>query len=429
MEEVSKLYQKMMDRYVQDGHLMDDGLYKRGGEMKYIQEEKILPPTPSDKLGRIYSLLLNQKNTIYGGLVHNFSDGQLLEQRNPKYYTDLEKRIIDLFTIGDNAIVVPIGSFTFAIQKYPSDIDINETITIHGTKDIPRFIQDLQRLIKKIQDLENLEAKGVNRGIMPLQVFFSDFKAGSYISADGEEKGIKWTADEILEGYNKEHNISLEHAIYYPNKNSVIKLDVIVLAEDRIIEASTFFVLEFEHEYKGRKYANLPNNFFMAYINTLKKEILKYSSGASNGRHEVKLLKSIKRLWSLARLERNFQILRLLKDIIDSNVSLLGQINADIETIELLLEKYEMTPDIKESLIQILNAFLKKLSTIADIELPREIFECIERAKELLLGGDDNLMLEVLGFVHDKILNVINLESREFLISRGLWPLERIITL
>ena len=132
----------------------------------------------------------------------NKTDDLIYERVNPRAYTKRFNVIVKSVTINDpeNSIVKPIGSSTLKIQKYFSDIDINDEINLSSvsqrvfSKIIASKIQEVVRNIKRY----------------PL-TFFSDFKCG----IDPETKeSFHWTELEIVRGYitrNSERGHELLH--------------------------------------------------------------------------------------------------------------------------------------------------------------------------------------------------------------------------
>lgn len=83
-----------------------------------------------------------------------------------------------------------------------------------------------------------------------------------------------------------------------------------------------------------------------------------------------KPFKAIKRVWSLTIITNDSNTLKLLKDVIKSNIAILGQINADIETIILLIEyKSEYN---KFFILNKLDGFRERMLTIIDTKLDYE---------------------------------------------------------
>lgn len=351
------------------------------------------------KLETLLSMLKGKPTTLYGGLIHEFSSEQLLKQRNPEFYTTAEKEIIRLLTVkrSKNAMVVPVGSFTFSIQKYPSDIDINESVIIRS---VDGFVTDLKNMIRRIK---KKKAK---------DIYFSDFKAGKTESGEG----IHWTEKEILKGKTDQSNggIDLVEAL---SQESVVKIDIIAVDSQRIIEASAFFVL-----YLGSidNPVNVPINFFDVYVDGLKRDIEKYK--------EIKPFKAVKRLWSLMRLEKNTDVLRKLAPLIDSNVSLMSQISADLETIHLIVEKHGEDLNnqrLKAKFETIIDGFIKRLSTVDDIEdLPYdELAAKLEMLKDRIKRSkfiQPKKMISLVENIHDQLNEIIKKETNNYLSHVGL---------
>lgn len=337
-------------------------------------------------LESLLSLLHGQNKILYGGLVHNFTDDSLYKSRLEDQYTDDEKYLIDLLRVNQNSIMVPIGSFTYSIQKYPSDIDINETVTV---TDINSFVNDFKELISKIISWNDDNKDEQKR------IYFSDFKAGF---KDSEQ--IHWSACDILKG--KFDGVSLSKAL---QEKSVIKLDILIVEPERIIEASNFFILV----NPDGSYINLDDDYFKVYLQNLKSDIKKYSV--------EKPFKSVKRLWSLSRVTRDTETLKKLAPLIDSNISLLSQISSDVESTMLLLEKYgiEIFDDevTKRNILSIFNKFKKKIAGIVDIYINPAIYELIDAIIHEVTY--DVLSEELLTILHRYLMDIVKDETVQYL--------------
>lgn len=344
---------------------------------------------------------------MQAGLIHMIDDEELIKNRDPRLYTDKERDIMKLLSLNRDALVEPIGSFTYNIQQYPSDIDLNQTIFVKGN-DLSGVAIDMKNTIHNI--------------LMQPNVYFSDFKAGidERFLDNRDLYIIRWTPEELIRGFkllpgNK--TLRLKDAL---KMKSVVKLDIIAFVNDRFIEASTFFILQ---NANSGKYFNLDDNYIENFITQVKDEILKYSTPGPS----MKLFKSVKRMWSLARVMKDFETLRKLEPMINSNLSLLGQINADLETMALVIEKARILPS-KELDISI-NTISKKLSTIIDIPLKDYILvEFIDEIKLLLQQRPNNIartkIIEVLEEMHDYILEVMNRETLAYMQYAKLLPID-----
>ena len=94
----------------------------------------------------------------------------------------------------------------------------------------------------------------------------------------------------------------------------------------------------------------------------------------------VKPFKSAKRLWSLSKIRHDVETLNKLEYLINSSVSILSQINADIETLQLLINK-NINYDKNYILIEI-DTFIDRITRIIDIDLNEdEIIKMIRDIK------------------------------------------------
>jgi hypothetical protein len=321
---------------------------------------------------------LELKNIITGGLINNISSENLLKQKLNYTIPTKLKKYKELITIPDTN-VIQVGSSINKIQPYFSDIDLMNIIKKNMSKNelIKFFINNIKKIINNIQK-DNT-------------IFFSDFKAG----------GLHWKINEILN--EKKDNITLYDAC---NTINVIKLDIIIPYDERYIEMTSFYILETNEEL-----INVDKNYYKSIKKSLLNDINEFK--------KKKPFKAIKRLWSLAKIENNFNVLNKLKDIIRSSISLLAQINADIETIILLVlnnNNYDLN-----FLINELDSFKEKISYIIDIKIDEEkttliinylinLFKSKEKTEE-----NKNEILNNLNLFHDYLLEIINKETIEYL--------------
>lgn len=326
-----------------------------------------------------------------GGLIHDIPDNKLLDQKPDKSLPPGAQRLVNLITIHDPSFsdITRLGSSTFAVQKYWSDLDINNVFKEEGNIDQVAHagLKNIRKLVKEI----------VNQP----DVYFSDFKAG----VDENGNALHWTADQILDTDNI---WILTDAL---KQKSVIKLDIIAPLGDRFIEASTFFILaQVDSENNIKNILNLPDDFIEQFQNNLRSEISKYAN--------TKPFKAIKRLWSLSRIRKDIPTLKKIVPLIDSNLSLLSRITADMETLILLLEKVS-DPPVKD-MARSVSQFKENLSTIADIKLPLNEFDMLIDKLVLLLIGKFNKSnrreaISLLKSMHDYLLKIINIETLDYL--------------
>lgn len=307
---------------------------------------------------------------ILGG-IGSIPEEKLIEVK-PKYaMPEKVKFYVKLITI-PNSQIVRVGSSMLKIQPYFSDIDIMNIVNKEMSEEetINYFINELKIMINNIRNSPN--------------TFFSDFKAG----------GVHWTVDEILN--ENKSGLSLREAC---KVHDVIKIDIIGPYEERYIEMSTFFLLQA----RGKT------------INITQADFVKSLLGDIQHYKESKVFKAVKRVWSLASMNKDIETLKKIEEIIRSNLALLSQINADIETMVLLLEhnsNYNVA-----FIINALNTFKERISNILDIQFDADLLYALIDNLILLFknNGSKTDLIETLDRLHDIILNIINKETTDYL--------------
>lgn len=315
----------------------------------------------------------------FGGLVNNIPIDKLTESIKLQ---DLPYRInnyIKMITIPQTNIS-PVGSGKLKIQSYPSDIDIMNIVNKPISTDelINFFIENLKKIINTINSASN--------------IFFSDFKAG----------GLHWTKDEILKG--TKDNLTLVDACKIIE---VIKIDIFAPFNKRYIEMSTFFILK-----SNTGFVNINPNYFDKLKISLSEDIKNYKL--------IKPLKAVKRLWSLSQISNDTNTLVKLEKIINSNISLLSQINADVETIVLMVEK-DINFDVNY-MKETIDNFKYRTLHILDIDYNQNNFYSM--LDELLLlfsnyKNNKNQIIQLLQKMNANLLIIINRETNDYLNSIG----------
>ena len=319
---------------------------------------------------------LELKNQI-GGLVNKIPTNKLTESIALEDLPSHINNYIKIITIPQTNIT-PVGSGKLKIQSYPSDIDIMNIVEkpISTEELIKFFIENLKKIITNINSTKN--------------VFFSDFKAG----------GIHWSKDDILNGVKD--NLSLVNACKVVD---VIKIDIFAPYNKRYIEMSTFFILK-----SNTGFVNINPNYFDKLKVSLSKDIQYYKL--------TKPFKAVKRFWSLSQITNDTNTLVKLEKLINSNISLLSQINADVETLELMVEK-DINFDvnyIKESI----HNFKYRTIHILDIDFNQNNFYSMLNELLLLFSNhkeNKNQIIKLLQKFNEDLLNIINRETNNYLNS------------
>jgi hypothetical protein len=321
------------------------------------------------------SKYLNLKNSIIGGTIGEIDITKLNEVKSHEEVPKQIKNYVNMITIPKTK-VIRVGSSMNRIQPFYSDVDIMNIININITSDklVKYFIENIKNMVKKI--------------VLDKNIFFSDFKAA----------GLHWNIQEILNERNGE--LSLYDAIFVKN---VVKIDIIVPYDERYLEMSTFFILKSLNEY-----INVKSDYFSTFKDSLLVDIEEYQKD--------KPFKAVNRVWSLSTISNDLDTLNKLKELIKSNVALLAQINSDIETINILIQK-NLKYD-KEFVINELYGFKERCSNILDLGIDLEKVN-LRIDNTILLFQTNNIELSdiivSLTKLHDYLLTIINKETNEYL--------------
>jgi len=314
-----------------------------------------------------------------GGLIGQIDIAKINSVKSSEEIPEMIKVYIDMMTIPETEII-RVGSSMIKIQPFYSDIDVMNIVhkQLNSKELVKFFIFNLKTLVLNI--------------LKSSTTFFSDFKAG----------GLHWSVEQIMDEKNGE--LLLENACFIKD---VIKIDIIAPYNQRYLEMSTFFILKSQNEY-----INVESNYFESFRKSLMVDIAHYQ--------ESKPFKAIKRVWSLARLTDDQNTLELLQELIRSNIALIAQVNADIETIILLVE-HSSKFDLKFVLTE-LDGFRERLSPILDIPIDFEkvnlmIDNCELLFKFGLTNESDKNIIGSLTALHNYLLKIINKETLEFLSS------------
>ncbi len=302
--------------------------------------------------------------------------------------------------------IIPVGTFKYEIFKYPGDIDIFEDIETCCDYSVAKLkvAMKIQEIIQKIKNSN---------------VLFSDFKAGydlryklyvgnigteitdynyrivhrdvnalfhaNLLTIDEYNKMIKlvkphptfddivelnellrehwvlrWSEAELLQGYKTLRGnvrMYLDTAI---GQGSIVKIDTISYVDGRFIEITNFFLITVLDKY-GKK--TVITEELKDYEESLLMDVYKY--------YETNTLKSVKRLWMYLAFKQQICDLNLFTDLFKSNISLVSQVIADVETAILLSDKTlnkEMLKKYDKNLLkQSLDTRLSIVKNICDV--------------------------------------------------------------
>lgn len=269
---------------------------------------------------------------------NSIPDKKLLSNRDEALFTQRANEILNFLKLKDehqyiDSLLTVQGSFNYSIYQYFSDIDSMNNIHINDDENeaVEILKNHLQGIAKHLKKHDR-------------SFSFSDLKCG----VDDEGNSLHWNVDEVITG--KKNKYTLMKAITQP---SYCKIDVIIPYYGRYIEVSMIYTLTCKSGTIGKKKLTLAD---------FKKEI---RSGASELIKEHNYFKAIKRIFSLARLNRDVKTIRKIQNLIISNLSKLSTIKSDLSTLELMMDK-KITMSTMYLNIQ-LNRTKDMISSILDI--------------------------------------------------------------
>lgn len=383
--------------------------------------------------------------------------GEVQQRKSEEDIDPAERYAIDLITLEEN--VMPFGSYTFKSFKYPSDIDIFEDYQKCCTINEVRLTLEakIQTIARRIAGTMNLEPEK--------QVIFGDFRAGFddrfsiYVGEiyNGEVldysakivndaidnlnnqgllrqgraeklkklatpeitpenlllldqsfrtlKLLHWSLEEIIKGYKEvvgNRKIYLYDALI---SHSIVKLDIWYLIEGRYVEITNFIhVVRLDPEGKSEVLSEPVED----YYKTLLIDINKFMTKGN-------YLKATKRLWSLAYLRENYDLLAQIAPLFSSYVALFSAVRTDLEVVEKILRKYpKLYTRVRETL-PVIAARLSDYTGCSSVD--KDSF-----AEEILLLQELSYtdLLKQLPIVMDELSHVYNKDTYDYLKSKNI---------
>ncbi len=288
--------------------------------------------------------------------------------------------------------VIPFGSWTYKSQLYPGDVDLIsfyekccnlKEVTDHYVKLLQEIIRRLQKLkdvyigdikagIDKVFKVDIGTVNYTSRGFANIENYEPDKIRGfinewfnqklitpeekikllnmvpDSISQEQFEKLYKelrekwllrWKPDEILKGFKKLSGDRIYNLFNAINDSTLTKIDIWTIIDGKFTEISNVFTFYLKDNLGKMRLLNF-DNFDFDLENVLKSEIEKYMFSKT----DFKLLKMVKRMFSLARITKDEDMVIKLVPILQSDAGRLTQINSIIEVLILLLETIKNPP-------------------------------------------------------------------------------------
>jgi hypothetical protein len=383
-------------------------------------------------------------------------------------YTESQNKAIALVSLNENN-VIPFGSFTYRAQQYPGDIDVMEQVPVCCSKEeaIKVMEKGLKDLVKKIDKLRgyylgdvkvgldliyNIDIGQWQNGVLYNYDYESIVNQINYLHDNGYFNDIdynqlintikihpthdehdefyeelrkhfvlRWSDKELLQGYKivlPNRKITLKQALEH---KTMVKIDIWAPVNGKYLEVSNFYILiELTNDGK-HVLVNLPQDYLDTFEQSIKKEVEKlfYS------KVYYKPFKLVKRLWSLARINKDLKMIYYLTPLISSEASLLSQVNSEIDTLILMLENLVSLP-IKTMINQI-DLFRSKFSTLIEIDYKEEqnIDHIISNIVENYENMSRNELINDLKFIKKYNTQLINDFTISYLKAYKVVPIPR----
>jgi len=337
----------------------------------------------------------------------------------------------------------PIGSYSYRIQKYPSDIDMLEEVVgcCSVNEVVNEFVKNLQKIVEILLstqnhyfmeikaglderfliDMDNLENVINKVNELRKQELISNEEYQVMIDSQNLDEidkilrdhyVIRWTADEVLKGEKLLPGggmITLQQAM---KQKSKINIEIIAYINGRFIDVSNFFILVLNNPGGPEIVINLPqdiyDNFDDYFVGTLKDAIVDLLD-------EGEYFKAIKRMWSLARFEHDEGTIFNLKPIISGDISALNQVKADLAAIIKLYKKSFNPPH--ELVIKELSEMKDRISNnllIDRKDLDKHNQE-LDQAIELIQANDLPPALVILEYLMKHFKEEVNNHAKMYL--------------
>lgn len=388
-------------------------------------------------------------------------------------YTKSAKKALAIIAINPEDIH-PYGSASYKAQPYPGDLDASEIIGVCCSKE--KAINELEKglidVVENIEDTPGYYLGDIKLGLdlifninigqfvdgilydydsIEIRRHINDLFINGYLTEKEAEDLlffvknnitqdehdilselirnliiVRWTGDDIINGYvilPGNRKITIKEALSH---KTMVKIDMWGSVNDRYIEITNFFILiklnqpkngkidPFAKDFNGQM-INLPDDYYLTLEDSLKKEIEKlYYSNIF-----YKPFKMSKRMWSLARIRGDENMLDILTPLIRSSASLLSQINSEIEVLIDLIKHVAYPPLI--AIGKQIDGFKSRIVNILDIDFQEnEVNRIIDK-----LLDDKNTktkLIELLKELKSIFLTGINEYTIAYLDDNNLLP-------
>lgn len=391
------------------------------------------------------------------------------QQKSPLSYSkELVKNVamISFYPEGAPKEMAQIfGSFMYAIQKYPGDVDLLQKFNGCCSEEevINQFIHELQRIVRNIVGTKEHYMSEFKAGIdydydfdigpihngkwIPSQelkhriIFMYDrklfdneeastmlyildkkmFNGNGYdivYNIFRNRRLLRWSAKEILAGFKITNGkkFTLSFAI---KAKSYVKIDMVCIYNNRFIEMTNIVDLYY-HDEDNEEYYPIndpahPDNDDIPYKLSFEVEKLYYSD------YYYSSFKCVKRIFAISRMTKDGQLLNLIIPLIEGNISLLYQMKSELDVIEIIYERAVSIPigTIKKQIDQMKN----RISTVIEVsdETKNNWYFRINQILNLDLSRDEQV--EILSNINKEMKKIINFYTITYLSKVHLNPI------
>ncbi len=235
---------------------------------------------------------------------------------------------------------------------------------------------------------------------------------------------LRWKKDDIKKGsitMRGKKKMKLYDAIA---QKTPIKIDIFAIVDNRYIEVSNFFVMVIKDK-NNIKILNIEEDKLkLTYIEQMKDEVRKLSSNTF-----LNVFKMAKRMWLIARANKDEELLNELTPLFQSSIARLNQIKTDISTLLLLLENVDVPP--YQAIIDQIDNLKTRIAYVNDIDIDFDlIYELLNNIVVVKTKSKPTRFtkkkrestIKDLEALNDYLKEIIKINTVKYLEQFGLWP-------
>lgn len=355
---------------------------------------------------------------------------------------DSVKHVISLISYKNGKPQI-LGSSALASQLFSSDFDLFERVYESGimnkaTRDIYNVFRNMMRLIKRNPGIYFMDFKcGIDEDLyLPeekfqnaaeVRAFYKDkqreglltdeqFETIVELSRNAEDYydwydfcrrlwTIRWTPESIERGFVNLPGNRTKSFIDCLDDKTVIKIDVVSYLDGQFVEFSNIFEL-----HVGSRVINLETSNI---VQTIKRDVSRYAI-------KKNWYKVLKRIFSIAKIERDLNTVKILTELFNSNTGLANRVRATITTIIDLIDKgYRPIAEIHNAL-----QYNKQLlGNVFEFDVPPRIFEMFDEATRTT---DADKIYSIAEKIEADIMTLVNNEALQY-IKKHKIPIHRYV--